>query len=572
MRVVAPIFFRRMRTPLAVVISAYAIATLGFTLVPGVDDQGEPWRMNFLEAFYVVSYTGSTIGFGEVPYPFSNAQRLWTLVSIYLTVLAWLFAVGSIISLLQDPMFRQTLHRSQLLRSVRVIREPFYLIVGYGDTGRLLLRAALERGARAVVIDRDSERIDELRSHDFGVTVPSFCMDAEVPGNLLDAGLQHRWCFAVLAVTDREHSNLKVAITAKLYNQQTPVYASTETAENEANLLSFNTNYVVNPWNDFAWRLALALREPDTHRIQDWLSSLPNMPLPERRMPPEGRWIICGFGHLGRAIYKSLSSQGMDIRVIDEMPDDNGCPRGTVSGKGTQANTLLEAGLDEAAVLVAARNDDADNLSIMMTARAIRSDIYVICLENRLHNHTLIKQTKPDLQVQTSYITASRMMAAVGANMQMDFLARAAEQGNDWNAELADRIRHMTGGMTPETWTLRVSTKRAPAIALALEMGEEITVEDICRDPRQREVSLDVMPLMLARGDDAVMLPDLTTRLETGDKVLFAGTRQAYRRMLWNQQYLNALRYVHSGRQHPDGLLWRWLAKRRQAAGVDSRR
>ena len=40
------LFFRRMRMPLVVLISAYAVATVGFTLVPGMDDQGNPWRMS----------------------------------------------------------------------------------------------------------------------------------------------------------------------------------------------------------------------------------------------------------------------------------------------------------------------------------------------------------------------------------------------------------------------------------------------------------------------------------------------------------------------------------------------
>jgi len=44
------------------------------------------------DAFYVMSYTATTIGFGEIPYPFSYAQRLWMTFSIYMTVIAGLHA------------------------------------------------------------------------------------------------------------------------------------------------------------------------------------------------------------------------------------------------------------------------------------------------------------------------------------------------------------------------------------------------------------------------------------------------------------------------------------------------
>ena len=64
------LILRRLRTPLIVLVCVYAVSVLGFVLIPGVDDQGNPWKMDFFHAFYFVSYMGSTIGFGELPYPF----------------------------------------------------------------------------------------------------------------------------------------------------------------------------------------------------------------------------------------------------------------------------------------------------------------------------------------------------------------------------------------------------------------------------------------------------------------------------------------------------------------------
>jgi len=58
--------------------------------------------MTFFDAFYFMSYTASTIGFGELPNPFTAAQRLWVTISIYLTVIGWAYAIGSLLSLLQD--------------------------------------------------------------------------------------------------------------------------------------------------------------------------------------------------------------------------------------------------------------------------------------------------------------------------------------------------------------------------------------------------------------------------------------------------------------------------------------
>jgi voltage-gated potassium channel len=78
---------RRMRAPLIALIVFYAIAVLGLTIVPGVNEDGTPSPpMSFFHAFYFISYTATTIGFGEIPKTFSEAQRLWVTVSIYIRI------------------------------------------------------------------------------------------------------------------------------------------------------------------------------------------------------------------------------------------------------------------------------------------------------------------------------------------------------------------------------------------------------------------------------------------------------------------------------------------------------
>src|SRR3712207_8148174 len=64
------------RSPLIVLIAIFSISVLGLTLIPGEDDEGRPWDMGFFDAIYVMSYTATTIGFGEIPYPDRKSTRL----------------------------------------------------------------------------------------------------------------------------------------------------------------------------------------------------------------------------------------------------------------------------------------------------------------------------------------------------------------------------------------------------------------------------------------------------------------------------------------------------------------
>ena len=125
---------RRLRAPLITLIVVYAISVGGLALVPGVDPDGVRQPMSIFHAFYVMSYTATTIGFGELPYPFTDAQRLWVTFSIYLSVIGWAYTLGSVVALANDAPFRALLarsifnwrvrgHRRAVLRAVRLRPE-----------------------------------------------------------------------------------------------------------------------------------------------------------------------------------------------------------------------------------------------------------------------------------------------------------------------------------------------------------------------------------------------------------------------------------------------------------------
>lgn len=550
------LFFQRMRVPLITLITAYAVATVGFTLMPGLDDAGRPWRMTVFEAFYVVSYTGSTIGFGEVPYDFSSAQRLWTIVSIYLTVIAWLFAIGSIIGLLQDPVFRQIIERARLQRSVNRINEPFYIVCGYGDAGALLTGALSHRQQRAVVIDSNRERVDRLMVEDLGASVPAFCMDATVPENLVAAGLRSRWCAGVLAVTGSDQVNLKIAIASKLLNHKAAVYARADTRASADNMRSFGTDHVLEPIVEFCRRLRLSLTAADTFRLHHWLSSGPQGALPGMQMPPRGRWILCGYNSLGRALHQTLQALGVTVTVIDNGAHAADLPPGSILGRGTEAPTLKQADIRSATAILALTHDDADNLSILITARELNPHLFLAARENAGANHPLYEAAALHFIGRPSLVVAGSILAQISSPLFQNFMDQIEAEDNDVSARLLERLGHAAEQGAPLLRTVRISHRRSPAVARALDDGEEVLLEALCRDPRRRQALLPVVPLMLSRGDESHLCPGPDTALQSGDRILFAGARPAAAQLEKILFMDRALRYVRSGEDRPGGWLW----------------
>ncbi|HAY11451.1 MAG TPA: potassium channel protein, partial [Thauera sp.] len=190
---------RRLRAPLILLIVIVSISVLGLTLTPGVDDEGRTHYLSFFHAFYFISYTATTIGFGEIPYAFSDQQRLWVLFCIYMSVIGWAYTLGSVFNLLSDRSLRQAISMQRFVRAVRRLREPFYLVAGYGETGRLICQALDRKGVRAVVLEIDDNKVGEIDLHSYALDVPAICADAGNPETLKYAGLTHPHCAGVVA-------------------------------------------------------------------------------------------------------------------------------------------------------------------------------------------------------------------------------------------------------------------------------------------------------------------------------------------------------------------------------------
>ncbi|VAW71894.1 Potassium channel protein, partial [hydrothermal vent metagenome] len=303
MSLVTSLIMRQMRAPIIILILGYAISILGMVLTPGIDSQGKPWHMSFFDAFYFVSYTATTIGFGEIPYPLSNAQRAWALITIYLTVVAWFYSIGKIVSLVQDPTFREALKKNQFSYQLSRIPDTFILICGFGETGHALASALTEQNLHVVIIEKNANLVQMLPLEDFPLVIPGITGDARDPEQLIQAGLQHEKCAAVIAVTASDEINLKIAITSKLLHPDICVICRSELEEYEDNMFSFGTDFVINPFDTFANIFAMAIHSPSLHLLYDWLTGVPNADLTNPVYVEEGHWIICGFGRFGEGLY-----------------------------------------------------------------------------------------------------------------------------------------------------------------------------------------------------------------------------------------------------------------------------
>ena len=558
------IFFlalRRMRLPLITITLVYSFCTLGLALTPGVDDAGNPTPgMGIFHAFYVISYTGSTIGFGEIPTTFSSAQRLWMTMSIYLTVVGWSYTIVTVLSLVQDSGFQHALRSGRFTRLIAGLREPFYIVAGCGDTGTLVCHGLDRLGLRFVVLENDPARFEELRLEEFSFDPPISSADAAQPTALLTAGLQSPFCKGVMAIAVDDDTNLAIAVNVSLLRPGLPVLARIRDPDMDVTHGVFGGDVVINPFERFAEHLVAAIVAPERYLAREILTGLPGRPLPEGHHPPRGHWIMCGYGRFGHAITSRLRDAGLTVSVVDH--SHYGTEDVDVRGRGTEPGVLQAAGIERAAGIVAGHGDDRRNLAIAIHARELKPEVFVVTRQNQTSSTPLFDAFADDLCMEPSRLVAQEFLAVITTPLMARYLEYLRDVSEPSCRALVDRLVALRPGFIPETWSVVIDTQHAPAVVRQAAEGETVLIGDLMRDPRARQEDLWLTPLVFARGEETTIHPGSDIALRIGDEILFAGSAEAHRRQVLSLVNDTVLWWARTGEDTSNGgLLWRWITR-----------
>ncbi len=246
---------------------------------------------------------------------------MWVTVSIYLTVIGWAYAIGSLLALLQDRAFRQALALQRFTRKVARLREPFLLIAGYGQTGELLgplvrragppLRrhrptARADRRARPRLVPRRRARPGRRRRQPRTTSASPGSATGLLRGR---AGADRRRrgqprghdggrAAAPRPAGDRPHrrrrrsrDRMQAFGTPTRGQPVRPVRRPPAAGPAGAGVL---------PAADLAGERARA-----------------RSCRPRGRRRPHGRWVVCGYGRFGRELTADLRAEGLEVTVIE---------------------------------------------------------------------------------------------------------------------------------------------------------------------------------------------------------------------------------------------------------------
>jgi voltage-gated potassium channel len=128
----------------------------------------------------------------------------------------------------------------------------------------------------------------------------------------------------------------------------------------------------------------------------------------------KNHYIVCGYGRIGRIIYLNLKQKPLDVVVIERnedliqtMDQDNVL---YLCEEATEESTLMKAGIQRAKGLVASLATDIDNVFLILTARQLNPDLFIVARASSHSSKMKLKTAGADI-VETPYEVGAVSMA-----------------------------------------------------------------------------------------------------------------------------------------------------------------
>jgi Trk K+ transport system NAD-binding subunit len=261
---------------------------------------------------------------------------------------------------------------------------------------------------------------------------------------------------------------------------------------------------------------------------------------------------------------KKMDDAQVPYTVIDVHPERVENRAGSVLGRGTEARTLRQAGIEDAVGIIAGTGDDVDNLSIVMTALELNPELFVVARQEKPQNDELFDSSKADLVARRSLILARRILAVATTPLLVVFNEHMIKEDELFAETVEKRLEAILEGRAPSLWTVDLNGIWAESVRAARKENVSLRLEHLTQHARTPSPeNLPCVCLLLERGSQRLFLPEPGEELREGDRLLFAGRGIARIEMLFSIREPTALVSVATGRPQPRGAIMRRFARKR---------
>ena len=228
-----------------------AAGTIGYRVL---SDGSASW----LDCLYMTVITVTTIGYGEVIDLSRNGEaiRIFSMLVAVSGIGIITFAIGSITTFAVDGDLQAWLRRRKMQKTIREL-QGHHILAGWSGVARSIVRelVATERPVVAIVPDAATARIAEHIG-------ASGVLEGDVTADelLQEAGIER--AAGVFAVTDDDHTNIIVSLSARRLNAGTRIVSAVREEENAVKMRRAGANATVSVVGIGGLRMASEMVRP----------------------------------------------------------------------------------------------------------------------------------------------------------------------------------------------------------------------------------------------------------------------------------------------------------------------
>jgi voltage-gated potassium channel len=156
-----------------------------------------------------------------------------------------------------------------------------------------------------------------------------------------------------------------------------------------------------------------------------------------------GHIVLCGAGRVGRKLADEVAGR-RDLVIVEQDPERvvaYDVP--VVIGDARRDDVLRSAGIERAATLITALTNDADNLYVVLTGRALNSDLFIVARAHLEDAEEKLRRGGADRVVNPQHIGGQRMATFALQPHVAEFLdVIMHEGGEEWRIEELPLVEH----------------------------------------------------------------------------------------------------------------------------------
>ncbi|HEY9615572.1 MAG TPA: NAD-binding protein [Microcoleaceae cyanobacterium] len=222
----------------------FAIAVTGYVIAG--------WQL--LDAIYMVVITVFGVGFGEIG-PMNPPLRIFTIFVIVAGYTAVVYIVGGFLQMITEGEINRVMGARRMTRDIQML-SGHVIICGYGRIGQILARKMAEAKQPFVVIDHNSDRIQQAELNGYLVRIGNATDEV-----ILESVGIHQAKVLATALPD-DAANVFITLTARGLNPRLMIVARGESPSTEKKLLQAGADQVVSPAAIGALRMAHMITHP----------------------------------------------------------------------------------------------------------------------------------------------------------------------------------------------------------------------------------------------------------------------------------------------------------------------